>query len=142
MDYSLKVHVLDQSEHALAEGEDASAIGYIKLRFLDGRVNWGAGLDTEHRTSLDYRNHKRNEQAPGLPGLLKVLLSTIGPHFLVGLIFYVRLCITPSCDKYYEGHLWITFEFTNKPFPEQNGHLGQSVDKDIIKWAINKEKWE
>ena len=42
----IKVHVLDQSEHALGTGEDAQAIAYIKLRFDDGEIRWGAGVDT------------------------------------------------------------------------------------------------
>ena len=42
----IQIHVLDQSEHALGTGEDAQAIAYIKLRSSDGRVCWGAGIDT------------------------------------------------------------------------------------------------
>jgi 2-isopropylmalate synthase len=33
-------------EHALGAGTEASAISYIQLKFPDGRVRWGAGLDT------------------------------------------------------------------------------------------------
>ena len=40
------VHVLAQFEHALGTGEDAQAIAYIKLRFDDNQVLWGAGVDT------------------------------------------------------------------------------------------------
>jgi 2-isopropylmalate synthase len=42
----IDVHVLDQSEHSLGEDEKASAIAYIKLRFSDGTMLWGAGIDT------------------------------------------------------------------------------------------------
>jgi 2-isopropylmalate synthase len=38
--------VIDQSEHALRDGADASAIAYIQLRFADGRTRWGAGVNT------------------------------------------------------------------------------------------------
>jgi 2-isopropylmalate synthase len=34
------------SEHALGEGEEASAIAYIQLKHKDGRLRWGAGVDT------------------------------------------------------------------------------------------------
>ena len=33
-------------EHALGSGEGAAAIAYIQLKFPDGRVRWGAGVDT------------------------------------------------------------------------------------------------
>jgi 2-isopropylmalate synthase len=33
-------------EHALGAGTEASAISYIQLKFADGRVRWGAGVDT------------------------------------------------------------------------------------------------
>jgi 2-isopropylmalate synthase len=33
-------------EHALTAGTGASAISYIQLRFADGTVRWGAGVDT------------------------------------------------------------------------------------------------
>ena len=38
--------VIDQSEHALGDGADASAIAYIQLKFADGHTRWGAGVDT------------------------------------------------------------------------------------------------
>lgn len=41
----MDVHVLDQAEHALGQGAEAKAIGYIKLQFSDGTVCWGAGVD-------------------------------------------------------------------------------------------------
>ncbi len=40
------VRVLDQAEHALGAGQEASAISYIKLQFPDGSMCWGAGVDT------------------------------------------------------------------------------------------------
>lgn len=41
----IEVCVLDQSEHTLGLGSDASAIAYIQLRFANGEVRWGAGID-------------------------------------------------------------------------------------------------
>ena len=38
--------VIDQSEHTLGEGASACAIAYIQLRFSNGNVRWGAGVDT------------------------------------------------------------------------------------------------
>jgi 2-isopropylmalate synthase len=40
------VHILDQAEHALGEGSQASAIAYVQLQFPDGTIRWGAGVDT------------------------------------------------------------------------------------------------
>jgi len=34
------------SEHALSEGEEASAIAYIQVKDRQGRARWGAGVDT------------------------------------------------------------------------------------------------
>jgi 2-isopropylmalate synthase len=34
------------SEHALSSGEEAAAIAYIQIRSSDGRLRWGAGVDT------------------------------------------------------------------------------------------------
>ena len=42
----IDVTVLDQAEHALGEGSEASAVAYVQLRFPDGNVRWGAGVDT------------------------------------------------------------------------------------------------
>ena len=42
----VSVRVLNQSEHALGQGQEASAIAYIQLRFANGDVCWGAGVDT------------------------------------------------------------------------------------------------
>jgi 2-isopropylmalate synthase len=33
-------------EHALSAGEEAAAIAYIQVRHGDGRIRWGAGVDT------------------------------------------------------------------------------------------------
>lgn len=46
----IDVHVLAQAEHALTEGAQANAIGYIQLSFPDGTIRWGAGVDSS--TSL------------------------------------------------------------------------------------------
>lgn len=40
------VYVLDQAEHALGQGAEARAIGYVQLQFPDGVIRWGAGVDT------------------------------------------------------------------------------------------------
>ncbi len=37
------VHVLDYSEHALGDGEDAVAIAYLQVRNGEGRTLWGVG---------------------------------------------------------------------------------------------------
>jgi 2-isopropylmalate synthase len=34
------------SEHALSASEEAAAIAYIQIKHGDGRMNWGAGVDT------------------------------------------------------------------------------------------------
>ncbi len=34
------------SEHALGSGEEAAAIAYIQIKHGDGKVRWGAGVDT------------------------------------------------------------------------------------------------
>ena len=34
------------SEHALSAGEEAAAIAYIQIKTMDGKVRWGAGVDT------------------------------------------------------------------------------------------------
>jgi 2-isopropylmalate synthase len=40
-----KFEITHYSEHALSEGEDASAIAYIQIKREDGRTYWGAGVD-------------------------------------------------------------------------------------------------
>ena len=42
----VSLRVLNQSEHSLGQGQEASAIAYIQLRFMNGDVCWGAGVDT------------------------------------------------------------------------------------------------
>jgi 2-isopropylmalate synthase len=42
----IDVHILDQAEHSLGEGAEASAIAYVKLQFPDGIMRWGAGVDS------------------------------------------------------------------------------------------------
>jgi 2-isopropylmalate synthase len=34
------------SEHALSSGEEAAAIAYIQIKMMDGKLRWGAGVDT------------------------------------------------------------------------------------------------
>ncbi|MES2088282.1 MAG: 2-isopropylmalate synthase [Patescibacteria group bacterium] len=41
-----KFYVANYYEHALAKGEAAQAISYIKLQFADGSTRWGVGVDT------------------------------------------------------------------------------------------------
>jgi len=41
-----RFEITDYSEHALGTGEEASAIAYICVRHGDGRLRWGAGVDT------------------------------------------------------------------------------------------------
>ncbi len=41
-----RFEIANYSEHALAAGEEASAIAYIQLKFAGGQTRWGAGVDT------------------------------------------------------------------------------------------------
>jgi 2-isopropylmalate synthase len=41
-----RFEIANYSEHALSAGEEAAAISYIQLKHGDGRVRWGAGVDT------------------------------------------------------------------------------------------------
>ena len=41
-----KFEITNYSEHALSAGEEASAIAYIQIKTVDGRIRWGAGVDT------------------------------------------------------------------------------------------------
>ncbi len=41
-----RFEIAQYSEHALSAGEEAAAIAYIQLRHADGRMRWGAGVDT------------------------------------------------------------------------------------------------
>jgi 2-isopropylmalate synthase len=41
-----KFEIANYSEHALSAGEEATAIAYIQIKFADGRIRWGSGVDT------------------------------------------------------------------------------------------------
>lgn len=41
-----KFEVTNYREHALSAGEEASAISYIQIKLADGKVRWGAAVDT------------------------------------------------------------------------------------------------
>src|SRR5579884_1866097 len=41
-----RFEIVHYSEHALSSGEEASAIAYIQIKHADGRMRWGAGVDT------------------------------------------------------------------------------------------------
>ncbi len=41
-----RFEIANYSEHALSSGEEASAIAYIQIKHADGRLRWGAGVDT------------------------------------------------------------------------------------------------
>jgi 2-isopropylmalate synthase len=41
-----RFEIMHYSEHALSSGEEASAIAYIQIKHSDGRMRWGAGVDT------------------------------------------------------------------------------------------------
>jgi 2-isopropylmalate synthase len=41
-----KFEVTNYREHALSSGEEASAISYIQIKLADGKVRWGAAVDT------------------------------------------------------------------------------------------------
>jgi 2-isopropylmalate synthase len=41
-----RFEIANYSEHALSSGEEASAIAYIQIKRADGKVRWGAGVDT------------------------------------------------------------------------------------------------
>ena len=38
--------VVNFKQHSLSSGTEASAIAYIQIKLADGRVKWGAGVDT------------------------------------------------------------------------------------------------
>jgi 2-isopropylmalate synthase len=42
----INVSILDQAEHALGQGAEASAVSYVQIKFPDGIVRWGAGVNT------------------------------------------------------------------------------------------------
>src|SRR6184192_304017 len=41
-----RFEIAQYSEHALSAGEEAAAIAYIQVRHSDGRIRWGAAVDT------------------------------------------------------------------------------------------------
>ena len=41
-----RFEIANYSEHALGSGEEAAAIAYIQIKTADGKVRWGAGVDT------------------------------------------------------------------------------------------------
>ncbi|MDB6123774.1 MAG: 2-isopropylmalate synthase [Pedosphaera sp.] len=41
-----RFEISNYSEHALSSGEEAAAISYIQIKTADGRLRWGAGVDT------------------------------------------------------------------------------------------------
>lgn len=41
-----RFEITNYSEHALSSGETASAIAYIQIKRSDGKMRWGAGVDT------------------------------------------------------------------------------------------------
>lgn len=41
-----RFEITHYSEHALSASEEAAAIAYIQIRHGDGRIRWGAGVDT------------------------------------------------------------------------------------------------
>jgi len=41
-----KFEVANFKQHSLSSGEEASAIAYIQVKAADGKVRWGAGVDT------------------------------------------------------------------------------------------------
>jgi 2-isopropylmalate synthase len=42
----IRFEITNYSEHALSSGEEAAAIAYIQIKHGDGKVRWGAGVDT------------------------------------------------------------------------------------------------
>jgi 2-isopropylmalate synthase len=41
-----RFEIANYSEHALSSGEEAVAIAYIQIKHADGKIRWGAGVDT------------------------------------------------------------------------------------------------
>lgn len=41
-----RFEIANYSEHALSSGEEAAAISYIQIKTSDGKLRWGAGVDT------------------------------------------------------------------------------------------------
>ena len=44
--FAPQFEIADYREHALSSGEEAAAISYIQIKTADGKVRWGAGVDT------------------------------------------------------------------------------------------------
>ncbi len=44
--YAPRFEISNYSEHALSSGETAAAISYIQIKTADGKMRWGAGVDT------------------------------------------------------------------------------------------------
>jgi 2-isopropylmalate synthase len=42
----LRFEIASYAEHALSSGEEAAAISYIQIKYADGKMRWGAGVDT------------------------------------------------------------------------------------------------
>src|SRR5665213_928168 len=42
----VRFEITNYSEHALSSGEEAAAIAYIQIKSADGKLRWGAGVDT------------------------------------------------------------------------------------------------
>jgi 2-isopropylmalate synthase len=41
-----RFEIASYAEHALSSGEEAAAISYIQIKHADGKMRWGAGVDT------------------------------------------------------------------------------------------------
>jgi 2-isopropylmalate synthase len=48
---SLKYSLTNYSQHALEIGSKSQAISYVEVKTADGRIAWGAGLNTDTNTS-------------------------------------------------------------------------------------------
>jgi 2-isopropylmalate synthase len=42
----VRFEIMNYSEHAMSSGETAAAISYIQIKTADGKLRWGAGVDT------------------------------------------------------------------------------------------------
>ncbi|MCL1824066.1 MAG: 2-isopropylmalate synthase [Oscillospiraceae bacterium] len=51
---NIKYSLTNYSEHALEIGSKSQAISYVEIKDADGKVSWGAGLDTDIVTSSVY----------------------------------------------------------------------------------------
>jgi 2-isopropylmalate synthase len=48
---NMDIVVLQQVEHSIGEGSDSEAISYIEIKFSEGCIYWGVGLDRNIQTS-------------------------------------------------------------------------------------------